>query len=523
MRQVRSRDTAPETRLRKALWAHGLRYKLCPQNLPGKPDIVAPSQRLCIFVDGDYWHGGQWSRRRLTSLEEQFSATQSRGYWLEKIRKNMSRDCAATAALLADGWKVIRFWESQIMKNLDHCVETTLAVTQNRGCPTPYSQLPCKSVAEFFSGIGLVRVALERQGWPVVYANDIDPKKREMYERHFQESGSSFHLKDIHKVSPEEIPSVALATASFPCNDLSLAGARSGLRGQQSSAFWGFIAIIDRMESRRPPLILLENVTGFLSSKKGRDFHAAMLALNRLGYSVDAFVLDARLFVPQSRPRLFVVAIMDDPQRKADSIERAAIQKSQLRPKQLADFITNHQDIRWNIRPLPNVSGRPAVLGDILEDLPDDAPEWWSRERTEYLLNQMSDKHRKIAEHMISDSGWSYGTVFRRVRKGKSMAELRADGIAGCLRTPRGGSGRQILFKAGYGKRFARLLTSRECARLMGAENYSIAVPLNQALFGFGDAVCVPVIEWIAQYYLNPVVNELMRGGLLCFAEQIQT
>jgi DNA (cytosine-5)-methyltransferase 1 len=85
------------------------------------------------------------------------------------------------------------------------------------------------------------------------------------------------------------------------------------------------------------------------------------------------------------------------------------------------------------------------------------------------------------------------------------MAELRTDGIAGCLRTPRGGSGRQILFKAGKGKYFARLLTPLECARLMGAGEYRISGSLNQALFGFGDAVCVPVIEWIAENYLNPV------------------
>jgi DNA (cytosine-5)-methyltransferase 1 len=127
----------------------------------------------------------------------------------------------------------------------------------------------------------------------------------------------------------------------------------------------------------------------------------------------------------------------------------------------------------------------------------------------------MSEKHREIAEEMISQQVYSYGTVFRRIRKERSMAELRTDGIAGCLRTPKGGSGRQILFKAGRGKYFARLLSARECARLMGADDYQMEVPLNQALFGFGDAVCVPVVEWIAKYYLNPLVNEMIRGQVL--------
>ena len=516
MRQVRSKDTTPETLFRKALWAHGLRYRLYSARLPGKPDIVVPSLRLCIFIDGDYWHGGQWVRRRLTSLEEQFSNTRSQNYWLKKIRKNMGRDCSATAALLSDGWKVLRFWESQIMKDLDLCVNIALDVAEKSACDTRYSRLAFKSVAEFFSGIGLVRMALERHGWSVAYANDMDPKKREMYAGNFEESDSVFHLKDVHEVQPQEIPGVTLATASFPCNDLSLAGSRSGLKGRQSSAFWGFIRLIEGLENRRPPLILLENVTGFLSSKRGKDFHEALSALNRLGYSVDAFVLDARFFVPQSRPRLFVVGVIEDSDGKPDALDQAALQTTELRPRRLTEFIAGHNDIRWKVHPLPNPSRTDIKLKDIVEDLPDDAPEWWSAERTEYLFNQMSDKHRKTAEHMSAGPNWSYATAFRRIRKGKSMAELRVDGVAGCLRTPRGGSGRQILFKAGYGKRFARLLTPRECARLMGADHYRITAPLNQALFGFGDAVCVPVIEWIAQYYLNPVVNELLRGRVLC-------
>jgi DNA (cytosine-5)-methyltransferase 1 len=133
---------------------------------------------------------------------------------------------------------------------------------------------------------------------------------------------------------------------------------------------------------------------------------------------------------------------------------------------------------------------------------------WWSRERCDYLLNQMSPRHRATADAMICDRQISYGTVFRRVRNGKSMAELRTDGIAGCLRTPRGGSGRQILFAAGKGRFNVRLLMPRECARLMGADDFVINVSLNQALFGFGDAVCVPVIEWIGRNYLNPVWDE---------------
>jgi DNA (cytosine-5)-methyltransferase 1 len=360
-----------------------------------------------------------------------------------------------------------------------------------------------KSFAEFFAGVGLMRLGLEREGWRIAFANDIDPQKEEMYRANFPDADRHFALGDIHALPVPKIPMVALATASFPCNDLSLAGGRKGLEGKSSSAFWGFVKILREMKQRRPPLVLIENVTGFLTSHGGRDFKNAMLALNDLGYAVDPFILDAASFVPQSRQRLFVVGTRTKIHDADEVAER--FYESGVRPGALAEFIFSHPSINWRIQQLPDPPLGCSRLEDIIEDLPNKSEEWWSKERAEYLLNQMSLRHRQIAEKMISKNAWSYGTVFRRVRNEKSMAELRTDGLAGCLRTPRGGSGRQILFKAGFGKYYVRLLTPRECARLMGADDFKITVPLNQALFGFGDAVCVPVIQWIAQNYLNPL------------------
>jgi DNA (cytosine-5)-methyltransferase 1 len=364
-----------------------------------------------------------------------------------------------------------------------------------------------KSFAEFFAGIGLMRIGLEKEGWNVLFANDIDEQKMQMYKTHFGTKEDHFLLGDIHKISVERIPNVTLATASFPCNDLSLAGARTGLAGEQSSAFWGFVQVLSEMKDRKPPIILIENVPGFLTSHGGKDFRKAMLALNQLGYAVDPFILDAAIFVPQSRRRLFVVGTLRMP--LATTNKQALFGNSEMRPTALSNFIVSNSDICWDIRAMPGMRKKRTTLAEILEPLTDAASEWWDSERAAYLLNQMSPRHRKIADDMISRDTWTYGTVFRRVRNSKSMAELRVDGIAGCLRTPRGGSGRQILFKAGNGKYFVRLLTPRECARLMGVENYKIESPANQALFGFGDAVCVPVIRWIARNYLNPVLEEL--------------
>jgi DNA (cytosine-5)-methyltransferase 1 len=362
-----------------------------------------------------------------------------------------------------------------------------------------------KNFAEFFAGIGLLRIGLERAGWQIAFANDIDEDKWAMYRTHFGNT-SEFLLGDVHKLDQSVVPTVALATASFPCNDLSIAGKWNGLGGKHSSAFWGFIDVLTKMGDRRPPMVLLENVMGFLTSDDGNDFRDALLALNRLGYAVDAIVIDAARFVPQSRQRLFVIATRTG--QAAEINDTPKFYESDCRPPALADFIMWNPEINWRIRKLSPLPDLKPKLSDILQDLSPNSKLWWSRERADYLLNQMSPKHRAQADAMIQGSRVTYGTVFRRVRNEKSMAELRTDGLAGCLRTPRGGSGRQILFAAGKGQFMVRLLSPRECARLMGADDFVIRATLNQALFGFGDAVCVPVVEWIGKNYLNQVWEE---------------
>jgi DNA (cytosine-5)-methyltransferase 1 len=223
-------------------------------------------------------------------------------------------------------------------------------------------------------------------------------------------------------------------------------------------------------------------------------------------------MLDAAYFVPQSRPRLFVVA------KKAVTHKPVFLATpTATRPKALIDFILGADDLKWDVSPLPEPPRREARLVHILEDLPETDATWWPAARGKYFINQLHPAHVKKARAMIHASRFSYATAFRRIRNSKSVAELRTDGIAGCLRTPRGGSARQILFKAGRGKYWVRLLTARECARLQGVPDgsFKIDVPLNQALFGFGDAVCVPVIEWIAKNYLVPAAAELLRGKIL--------
>ena len=167
--------------------------------------------------------------------------------------------------------------------------------------------IPLRTVAEYFAGIGLVRMGLETQGWQITYANDISLKKYELYKGFYPDANHHYVVDDIFNLDPTTIPATLLATCSFPCVDLSLAGNMRGIEGEHSSAFWGFIRILKEKGSNSPPMILVENVTGWLHSNKGKDFRLTVKALNELGYACDVFALDALRFTPQSRPRVFLV------------------------------------------------------------------------------------------------------------------------------------------------------------------------------------------------------------------------
>ena len=116
MQAIKSKDTSIELALRKALWARGIRYRKNYKKLIGKPDIVITKYKIAVFCDSDFWHGYDWENRnqRIKSNRE---------YWVPKIERNMKRDQEVTAALENEGWVVIRFWEWQIRKHLEECIE----------------------------------------------------------------------------------------------------------------------------------------------------------------------------------------------------------------------------------------------------------------------------------------------------------------------------------------------------------------------------------------------------------------
>lgn len=119
MSHIRASNTKPEIMLCKALWHIGIRYRKNYKKLIGKPDIVITRCKIAIFVDGDFWHG-----KNMDVIEKQVQS--NRTYWLTKIRRNRERDAEVNDALTEQGWIVLRFWESDIKKQLGQCVSQIL-------------------------------------------------------------------------------------------------------------------------------------------------------------------------------------------------------------------------------------------------------------------------------------------------------------------------------------------------------------------------------------------------------------
>ncbi len=356
-------------------------------------------------------------------------------------------------------------------------------------------------VAEFFAGIGLVRMGLEEAGFEVVFANDVDAKKRDMYALNF--GGAEFALADIRSIRGSDVPDVDLATASFPCTDLSLAGARAGLRGKESGLVGEFLRVLREMGERRPAAVMIENVPAFGSSNGGTDLRDTLADLNELGYACDAALLDARRFVPQSRPRLFLIGALEPP---GESMAPPA--GPTLRPAWLPRVVGAEGSLRMFSLPVPAPPEEAAMsLDDVVDELPPEHTAWWGRERLGAFIASLSPINAARAAALQGSARLAHATAYRRTRGGRSVWEIRGDRISGCLRTTRGGSSKQAVVEGGGGGLRVRWMTAREYARLQGAPDFDLGSATEaQASFAMGDAVCVPVVRWLAEHYLRPLL-----------------
>jgi DNA (cytosine-5)-methyltransferase 1 len=364
---------------------------------------------------------------------------------------------------------------------------------------------------EFFAGGGMARAGLD-DAWTCRFANDFDARKAASYAANWGDD----HLRvgDIHALEAADLPGRAdLAWASFPCQDLSLAGNGAGLSGGRSGAFFGFARLIEALgrEGRAPRLLALENVTGLLTSHGGADFTTLCGALQKLGYRFGALTMDAAHFLPQSRPRLFIVAIAREvaippallaKQPPAEWASSALVRARNGLPREIArDWIW------WRLPPAPV---RNIVLRDLIEPAPHDV-DWLSPAQVERLVSLMAPVHRAKLAAAGADRGRMVGALYRRTRRDAAgarvqRAEARFDGLAGCLRTPAGGSSRQSILVVEGKQVRARLLSGREAARLMGLpDDYVLPKRYNETYHLVGDGVAVPVVRFLSEHLLTPL------------------
>ena len=370
---------------------------------------------------------------------------------------------------------------------------------------------------EFFCGGGMARAGLE-PAWRCLFANDFDARKAAAYAANWGNEG--LRVADVAALGADDLPGRAdLAWASFPCQDLSLAGAGAGLGGARSGAFWGFCSAMGALEAqgRAPSLIALENVAGVLTSKGGSDFAAICAALQGLGYRFGALTIDAAQFLPQSRPRVFFIAVRralavparllapgPPPHHASAALRRAA---AALPAPLGADWLwwRMPEPPRANIRLVECLDDEPGAFG------------WHSAEQTEALIALLSPASRRDVALARESGKREVGALFRRTRPDgfggvRVQAEARFDGLAGCLRTPGGGSSRQFLIEV-MGKTIrSRTIRPREAARLMGLpDSFRLPARESDALHLVGDGVAPPVVRFLSEHLLAPLVGDSGR------------
>ena len=334
-------------------------------------------------------------------------------------------------------------------------------------------------------------------GWKCLFANDIDAQKGRAYAENW--GADELLIGDVGRLAAADLPGRPdLVWGSFPCQDLSLAGAGAGLAGQRSGAFHPFWGLVEGLiaDGRAPKLIAIENVVGTLTSHGGGDFATIRRRFAKAGYRWGALVIDAALFAPQSRPRLFVIGARGD--LPIDPALVAAEPSEPFHPPTLRRACEG--SLWWRL-PLP--APRRLALADLIEDAGWDPPA-----KTARLLTLMSPLNLAKVAAARRSGRRTVGSLYRRTRNGIQRAEVRFDDVAGCLRTPAGGSSRLTILLVEGERVASRLISARETARLMGLDDsYRLPAAYNAAYHLTGDGVAVPVVRHLAAHLFEPLLG----------------
>lgn len=253
-----------------------------------------------------------------------------------------------------------------------------------------------------------------------------------------------------------------------------------------------------------------------MTSHGGKDFTRICEALAEERYRFGAVVIDAALFLPQSRPRLFIIAVSEDVIPAPELIGQNACELFHTRALCTAqDRLSSKLRENWIWWRLPAPGERNTTLAELIEDEPKGVS-WHSREETQALVNKMSEVNLTRIAQAKKTGRRTVGTLYRRTRYNSAgekvqRAEARFDGVAGCLRTPAGGSSRQFVVIVEDNRVRSRLISMRETARLMGLpDEYILPEKYNEAYHLTGDGVVVPAVRHIAAHVLEPLLRSML-------------
>jgi DNA (cytosine-5)-methyltransferase 1 len=361
---------------------------------------------------------------------------------------------------------------------------------------------------EFFAGGGMARLGFGL-GAECLFANDDDAMKSEWYRRNFP--GDHLCRMDVTKLLPSDVPGTAdLAWASPPCQDVSAAGRRAGLSGERSRLAFAFLWLMAGLavEGRAPRVIVIENVGRLVTMGDGNDLASLVDQISALGYRVGMVVIDAKLFVPQSRQRLFIVAVRADVHIPGHLV--AGEPQADWHPSGFERVVTRlsaQAQEHWIWWALPLPAPRTSTLADVVHANREGVA-WDSIADTERLLQSMSARNQgKIAAAQASGT-LAVSTIARRTREGVVRAEVRFNGVSGCLVTPQGGASYPRLIAVDGTSIRSRLLSSREAARLMGLpDEYKLPPTFGDAMRLIGDGVVIPVVAHVTRHLIVPLVS----------------
>lgn len=383
---------------------------------------------------------------------------------------------------------------------------------------------------EFFAGVGMARAGLGGD-WECLFANDSNQCKRQSYFDNW--AGETFDSRDVAEVQTTDLDGIAdLAWASFPCQDLSQAGSKAGIGEAddisvtRSGAVWPFLRIIRGLaeEGRPPALLALENVTGLLNANSGNDFRSLCSALNEIGYRFGAIVADASHFVPQSRPRVFIVAVRREipiPARLQTELPQPTWHPKILLRAHAGLSVTDVAAWVWWSPGAPPPK-KHFELEDIV-DLSDDA-DWSTDEATQRLIGMMSESQLNRLSAAKTVTKPLIGSLYLRMRpNGDSSGNVQRAEIAfgdtlGCLRTPKGGASRARIIVVEGERVRTRLLSVAEAARLMGlAEGFVLPETYHDCFRLIGDGVVPAVVRFLADRLLEPLAKHAKESVFTTF------